>query len=318
MALTLDASDLPVADRADAVREAIAATIVHVDIEFPDRPVAARGAIGDLGRLTVCSIRSTAVRVSRTERFARDDLEPSLFVGLQLQGSSLVVQGERQTVLRPRDLVFYESTVPYTLVDPAGVRQHFFRIPLTELAVPPDTVRRLTATKLAPGSPVTELAVDWFQSLGDRPELLAAPGADRLGHPSIEVFRSVIAAHLDQPEMAAEAGAASLELRILASAQNHLADPDLSAARIAHELHVSERHLYKTLAVAGISFAQWVRDQRLAAARADLADPLDRRTTIAAIARRRGFSNPSSFGRAFRETYGMSPGEWRDRDRDDG
>ena len=64
MALTLDASELPVADRADAVREAIAATIVHVDIEFPDRPdrqVAARGAIGDLGPLTVCSIRSSAV-----------------------------------------------------------------------------------------------------------------------------------------------------------------------------------------------------------------------------------------------------------------
>ena len=152
--------------------------------------------------------------------------------------------------------------------------------------------------------------------MGDRPELLAAPGADRLGHPSIEVFRSVIAAHLDHPDMAAEAGAASLELRILAAARNHLADPELTAAQIAHELHVSERHLYKTLATAGVSLAQWIRDQRLTAARADLVDPLDRRTTIAAIARRRGFSNPSSFGRAFREAYGMSPGEWRDLHRE--
>ncbi|MHA3701960.1 helix-turn-helix domain-containing protein [Jatrophihabitans sp. YIM 134969] len=313
MVLRLDTAEASPSERVDLVHDAIAASIVHVDIAFPERggpdAVSVRGAIGQLGPLTVCSIHSTAVRVTRTASLARDDLEPSLFFGLQLEGSSMVVQGDRQVVVGPGDLVFYESTTPYTLLDERGVRQHFFRVPLAELDVSRDLIRSLAATRLAPGSPVATLAVDWFRSLGSQPDLLTAADADRLGRPSVEVFRSVLATHADRTSMAAEAAEGSLELRILAVARRHLDDPALTAARVAADLHISERQLYKTLAARGVSLAGYVRAERLEAARRDLLRHPT--TTIAAIARRRGFGDPSAFARAFRRAHAVTPHEWR-------
>jgi transcriptional regulator GlxA family with amidase domain len=65
------------------------------------------------------------------------------------------------------------------------------------------------------------------------------------------------------------------------------------------------------LAESGISLADWIRTHRLEACRQDLAKTTTT-TTIAAIARRHGFTNMSGFSRAFRAEYGLSPGEWRD------
>ena len=93
--LRLDARDNPARERADAVRHAIASTIVHVEIDFPQpgAQVTDSGVIADLGALTVCSIHSNATVVQRTRRLAGDDLEPCIFLGLQHSGSSLVAQG---------------------------------------------------------------------------------------------------------------------------------------------------------------------------------------------------------------------------------
>jgi AraC-like DNA-binding protein len=55
----------------------------------------------------------------------------------------------------------------------------------------------------------------------------------------------------------------------------------------------------------------WVRTRRLEAAREELARTGAAHRSIAAVAARWGFSNPSHFSRAFRERYGMSPVQWR-------
>ena len=100
--------------------------------------------------------------------------------------------------------------------------------------------------------------------------------------------------------------------RILEYAGKHLNDPDLCAERIPVAHYISERHLYRVLAEGDISLAhasrRWVRIQ--SAAKPWQKPPTT--TTIAAIARRHGFTDMSSFSRAFRAEYGLSPGEWRD------
>ena len=95
MALILDSRQIPAADRAQAVREIVASTIVPVEIDFPPPEPIVRGAISDVGPLRFCAIRSNATRVERTPRLARDDLTPSVFLGLQMAGSSLIVQDDK-------------------------------------------------------------------------------------------------------------------------------------------------------------------------------------------------------------------------------
>lgn len=313
--LILDTRDFEPADRADVVRSTIASTVVHVDIDFPAErgSAAVLGTITDLGAVRVCSVRSNAVRVERTPSLARDDLEPRIFLALQMTGASLIVQGGREAVLRPGDIAFSESTTPYTLLDDGGIRQHFFSIPVAALSLPRDDVARLAAVTLSPGHPVADLAATYFGRIAARPDLFATPAADAVGPPSIELVRALITTHLDSAALGRDALHATLRLRILEYARAHLREPGLDAEQIARAHNISVRLLYKVLAAGGVPLGDWVREQRLERCRADLAHPSGRWTPIATVARRWGFTDPSHFGRVFRSAYGMSPREWRDR-----
>src|SRR5271156_6568556 len=256
MTVLLDTSTLPARDRADAIRDTVAQTFVHVEINFATDggPAAAVGAVTDFGQLTIFSVRSNHFSAERTPQLARDDLRPSIFFGLQLAGESLVAQGGRHAVVRPGELVIFDSTRPYVLTFPDGVRQHFFRIPLDRLALPHDAIRRVSALTLSPGHPVTDVAATYFRRLGSRPDLFTVPGADVLSEPSIELMRAVITTHLDAAELGKDALKATLPLRILEYARAHLHDPHLGAAQVAAAHHISERHLYNILGASGITW----------------------------------------------------------------
>ena len=127
MTVLFDTRTLPAHDRADAIRDTIAQTFVHAELNFAtdSGPAAAVGAITDFGQLTVLSMRSNHVSAERTPQLARDDLRPSIFFGLQLTGESLVAQGGRQAVVRPGELVIFDSTRPSVLTFRDGIRGVF-------------------------------------------------------------------------------------------------------------------------------------------------------------------------------------------------
>ncbi|MFC9078557.1 helix-turn-helix domain-containing protein [Streptomyces sp. NPDC057062] len=301
-------------DRADAVREVIANITGRVDIDFPaqGRHVEARGATTVLGPLTVCTVRSNANLVQRTARAAKDDLEPSVFVGLQISGTSTVVQADRETSLRPGDLVLYQSTLPYAVADRNGIGQHFFRIPVDRMALPEGVFGQISAVPLSPGNPIAELTASHLCQLATKHSHFDGPGAEALGQPSIDLLRAVITTHLDAVHLSKESLQSTLLLRILEYARAHLAEPGLNAAQVAAAHHMSVRRLYKVMAEGGISLADWIRTHRLEECRNELRHPTARLTTIEAVARRWGFTDMSNFGRIFRMAYGMSPREWRD------
>jgi AraC-like DNA-binding protein len=314
MALILDAQQVPPTDRVEAIRETIWSSVVRVEIEHHPDPgqIAALGRISDVGRLNVCSVHSNATTVRRTPSLAHDDLPPSVFFGLQVSGSSMVVQGDREALLRPGDLALYDTTVPYTLVNDGGIHQHFFRVSRDDLALPADAIAGLAASPFSGGDTVVDVASVYLQRLAGH--LLAAENsiAATLSQPSIELIRAVIMTRLSDPRLARESLESTLELRIMEYIRAHLADHDLSAARIAHEHHISVRYLYAILARSGVSLGDWIRAHRLEECREELAKPDARSMTILSVAQRWGFTNASHFGRAFKEAYGMAPREWRE------
>jgi AraC-like DNA-binding protein len=235
-------------------------------------------------------------------------------MGLQMTGSCVVAQHEREAILRRGDLVIYDSTTPWVISDVDGIRQHKFRIPLDRLALPADVIRRVCAVSLSPGHPITDLAATYFHRLALRPGVFDRPGGDLVSQPSIELLRAVITTHLDAVELGKEYLHATLVVRIMEYVRTHLREPGLSAGRIAAEHHISVRQLYRILADEGISLGDWIRARRLEETRKGIAstgagDP------VFVVARRWGFTDASSFARMFRATYGMSPREWRETNR---
>jgi AraC-like DNA-binding protein len=223
----------------------------------------------------------------------------------------MVVQDGKQAVLHPGEFALYDTSVPYTLVFDGGVDQHYVRIPRDDLALPDAAIRAVCGVALGRDHSVAALASTYFLRLSEDTDLGDGFSAESLAHPSIELVRAVVATELCDPCLSRGALEDTLSLRIVEYLRAHLAEYDLSAARIAAAHNISIRHLYGVLSKAGISLGDWIRAHRLEECRKDLARPGSRNITIASIAQRWGFIDPAHFSRVFREAYGLTPKEWR-------
>jgi AraC-like DNA-binding protein len=316
MNVQFDTRSIAHSDREETIREAIWGNVVRVEIaHHPDsHQIAATGVISSLGRIQLCSVKSNATTIRRTPKLARDDLEPSVFLGLQLTGNSIVAQHGREAMLSPGDMAVYDTTRPYTLLNEGGIHQHYYRFARSDLALPERTINEISAVRLGAGNPLAPLAAGYFRRLAGLQDPPVATGyTAAVAGPSIELLRALIATSLRDDPLAADPLENTCELRILAFMRAHLADYDLSAARIAAEHHISVRQLYKVLARIHTTPADWIRAHRLEACRADLTKPTMRRLTIEAIARRWGLTDPTHFSRAFKDAYGITPRDWRER-----
>jgi AraC-like DNA-binding protein len=100
---------------------------------------------------------------------------------------------------------------------------------------------------------------------------------------------------------------------ILGAIENQSHDPSLSAITVAQRLGVTSRYVHLLMQDTGRSFSSHVLLRRLAMAATMLRDPSFQARKIAEIAQLAGFTDVSYFSRAFRQRYGMTPTELRDR-----
>jgi AraC-like DNA-binding protein len=118
----------------------------------------------------------------------------------------------------------------------------------------------------------------------------------------LEEHARILAQRIPHPASGVRAEA----LRAMASAL-----PDGGSAEdVARALHVSVRTLQRKLVAAGTTFREVSDTVRAQLAREYLADPA---VSMAEVAVLLGFSDQSSFNRAFRRWTGESPGRWRRR-----
>jgi AraC-like DNA-binding protein len=144
--------------------------------------------------------------------------------------------------------------------------------------------------------------------------LSAGPAAHILGAASIELARALIATALDNAPGARDIVEQTLITQIRAYVRQHLRDQDLTPSVIATALAISPRQLYRVCAQANLRLEQWIISSRLEYAKAELAHPSAQHRSVATIALRWGFKDPTHFTRRFHAAYGVLPRDWR-RDR---
>ncbi|WP_285501467.1 helix-turn-helix domain-containing protein [Actinokineospora sp. NBRC 105648] len=91
----------------------------------------------------------------------------------------------------------------------------------------------------------------------------------------------------------------------------HLADPALTAERIADALFISRRRLYQ-LFDDGDGVSGRIRAMRVERAKELLADPAQGVRGIGEISRQCGFANAAHFSRTFRKSVGQTPRDYRE------
>jgi AraC-like DNA-binding protein len=88
---------------------------------------------------------------------------------------------------------------------------------------------------------------------------------------------------------------------------DHLSDPNLTPNAVATAHHVSTRTLQRVFQGNGLTVSGWIREQRLARCRRDLADPRLGQRPVHAVAARWGYVDAAHFSRAFHAAYGIGP-----------
>ncbi|RZS40941.1 AraC-like DNA-binding protein [Herbihabitans rhizosphaerae] len=121
------------------------------------------------------------------------------------------------------------------------------------------------------------------------------------------VLRSALRTELDRADAIATRRRAAVDY-----IKENLADPSLTAERIADALFISRRRLYQ-LFDDGDGVSGRIRTLRIERARELLGDPAHARRGVGEISRQCGFANAAHFSRTFRKVVGETPRGYRDR-----
>jgi AraC-like DNA-binding protein len=125
-----------------------------------------------------------------------------------------------------------------------------------------------------------------------------------------DLIAGTIGATRDGWAIAEGRGIAAARLRaIITDISAHLADCDLSVAKIARRHRVTRRYIHKLFENEGLTFSSFVRGQRLFRAHEILSDPKRADRKISSVAFAVGFGDLSYFNRAFRRCYAATPTE---------
>jgi AraC-like DNA-binding protein len=313
MSVTLDTRLLPRSERRAALNAAIDCETQPTAVVVSDRAM----TIGHLFEAWDLSASSSLLKVTgtpfatwRDPRHLRAAAPEAVALWLQMNGNGKSEHLGHRHLLRPGDLAVIDQTSPVSMANEGG-QIKAFNLDYTTLGLPIDTVRRAAPT--IKRSPIYNLVANHLRALCEEDSFLPPGPARKMVHTATtELMRALVLSALDEGYPGGIVAGDSLFTLFTTYIEQHLGDHAMSAESIARAHNISVRHLYKTWAKnAGVSLSQWVINARLEGARRELAEPGPPSQTIAVIASHWGFVDAPHFSRRFRETYGMSPREWR-------
>jgi AraC family transcriptional regulator, positive regulator of tynA and feaB len=255
------------------------------------------------------TILSPPLQVSYDPETVSDGSQQTFSVMLQLEGATIARQERRSCRLRAHDFCVIDGLSPFGLeVDSPTSHVMFLQIPRHAVLSRHSYLEKQTAEIFD--------ADDGGSGLLRNMMLNVLNMVPFLKNEQRECALSAIAHLLGAPTPAAdficEIGVRARTA--LAYIESQIADPALSAVRVAQHQGISRRRLDAILLkTAGSSLASQIWMRRLSQAADDLIDPRHARRTVTQIAFAVGFEDSAHFTRAFKRRYHLTPREWRNR-----
>jgi AraC-like DNA-binding protein len=265
-----------------------------------------------IGDLQVREVIGGEHLYERTEADVRAGDPNTLNVGLQLTGSSLMVQDGREAVMGAGDLVFYDSSRPFTLARDARFSWQVFLLPKDKLRRSDREISKLTAVRIDSGQGAAGIVSRFLRDLTNLSGTLEPNTVQGFCENAADLIATLVRAELGQTWSVGDPQRMLLE-QALAHISTNLGDAALNPDGIAHAIGVSTRRLHQLFEASGQTVCEHLREERLASFARDLADPRLSRIAISRLAAGRGLANPSLAARLFREQTGFTPSEYRVR-----
>lgn len=272
-----------------------------------DEGFAAKVETRPLAGLNRARLRSQPQRTDHGPReVARTD-GSWYFVNLQLAGRCVTTVRGRTTVVGPGEFVVVDTAEPYFFHLDRSWQMLSFRVPHDDLDARLGS-RRLELGRSFPGAGAGAAVTSLMTALWSVDA--EVPAAGELAESFTTAVAAVTASGGGPLAEDTTRRTAVSRAAILAHVERHLGDRDLTVTGVCRRFAISPRTLHNLFADAEESFAATVRRLRLERCASVLADPSST-ATVTAVAGAHGFDDPTSFSRAFRRRFGVSPREMR-------
>lgn len=283
--------------------DAVADLYVGIRPEVPDGRFAADFTLYRLGGTQLGFLSTPPVPASRGRHSLRQLPDDAVFVNFSRADWTLDHLSAAWTVPGGSAFVIDNEQSFRIAFDPARrMRLYSLRIPRAALGpTTRDTVRRAdeTVTSSASGR---HLAIQ-MSLLAAMADTGAVETASLMAPVVVNLVRSLL-----HP---GGRTAPTRLARLMDISRSRLTDPGFDLAALARESRWSVRTVQTAFAAEGLSFSDWLAGERVELARAMLTDPVGETRSIAHVAHAAGFTDTSTFHRAFRRRFGTTPGSAR-------
>lgn len=267
----------------------------------------ARMEVVALGTTALARSRGTFSTIRRGRRQILSDHNDRYCLTYNVEGRP--VHGShrgRDFDLRPGAFALLKLDEGFATSDRGVVKSWMnIHVPVAALTTTVPALNDLLGRELAPGGALS-LAMSYAGLvLGSEPLAFEQAGVHIASHLA-DLISLGLGARGDAAELARRGGlrAARLEA-VLRALKKAYTDPELTAARLADALNLSERYVNRLLFETGASFGTRLLELRLQKALQLLAASTPRR--VGDIALDCGFNDLSYFNRCFRRRFGLTP-----------
>ncbi|MER5185201.1 helix-turn-helix domain-containing protein [Streptomyces sp. NPDC002896] len=305
-------SDATATERLECWRDAVSRNLAPLEV-LPRECADFRASLhaARVGQVQMSVITAEPHSIARTRRHIGSDAPDFFQLTLQLKGQGVLTQRDRQARVGPGELVIYDVRRPFTYDLDQPHSGLVLMFPRAMLQMAERDLARVTATPVSCHDGLGQVVLPFLHGLARQVEHLESRATPRFADNVVDLIGTLLAEHAGADPAAGDEGPGLLTRRILVYMEQRLADPGLNPEGIAAAHRISRRYLYKLLADQGYTVSGWIREQRLARCRRDLADPAMDHLPVGTIGGRWGFPDPAHFSHAFKTAYGVSPREAR-------
>lgn len=261
-----------------------------------------------LGNLLLSEVSSSPLAFSRTDELIATVGIDHILVQLYVEGGYEGHAGDAAIAVRPGDVCFLD------LLQPIETRATAFTnitcvVPREMLEAQVDSVDGLHGLVLERELANTRMLASHLKSLLLHARSLTPIDAKSAARATVALVAGLVG---QRPAAHRPSAIYSSMRQILRHIEANLADSTLTPLSIAQQCGVSRSQLYRMFGCYG-GVSELIRARRLRGAALDLVSAANGDRRIGEIARDWGFDDYSTFNRAFRARFDMSPAQARDR-----
>jgi AraC-like DNA-binding protein len=212
--------------------------------------------------------------------------------------------------MRAGSVAVYATHLPYKLDYLApGQRLIVMQISRAALGLPRNTIASATGSIAVPDTPGRQVFASYLRSLAGNHSCLDPHSRDAYARVTVELAATMLRSS-EAGRRVVPGSPESLLYTVQSFIRHQARSSELTVEDIARTHYISRRKLYELFSQIQSSPSAYLREERLRAASQLLADP-GVQLPIGSIALQCGFTDPTTFTRAVRKRFEMTPREWR-------